>query len=138
MVKLFSFTICDSINTMQVSVGTVSMIVAPQIALRPQFVPGNYSFGLAIGISGLELKMTNRVKIVITSPEGSVVHDSGEIDLPIVSDDDTLPHEYQGFMMCADIRNMGVPCEGEYCFAFYLNGTFVADKSVPIYRRAAE
>lgn len=44
MAKLFSFTICDSINNLPASGGTVPMLIAPQIALRPQFVPGNFSW----------------------------------------------------------------------------------------------
>ena len=109
MAKLFSFTICDSINNLPASGGTVPMLIAPQIALRPQFVPGNFSFGLAIGMS--------------------------ETDLPIISKGDTLPQKYQGFMMCVDIRNLVIPCEGEYIFTFYLNGECVAKQSVPIFKR---
>ena len=106
MAKLFSFTICDSINNLPASGGTVPMLIAPQIALRPQFVPGNFSFGLAIGMSEIDLHISNKLKLVIQSPDGNVIHDSGETDLPIISKGDTLPQKYQGFMMCVDIRNL--------------------------------
>ena len=101
MAKLFSFTICDSINNLPASGGTVPMLIAPQIALRPQFVPGNFSFGLAIGMSEIDLHISNKLKLVIQSPDGNVIHDSGETDLPIISKGDTLPQKYQGFMIFA-------------------------------------
>ncbi len=137
MAKLFSFTICDSINNLPASGGTVPMLIAPQIALRPQFVPGNFSFGLAIGMSEIDLHISNKLKLVIQSPDGNVIHDSGETDLPIISKGDTLPQKYQGFMMCVDIRNLVIPCEGEYIFTFYLNGECVAKQSVPIFKRVS-
>ena len=37
--------------------------------------------------------------------------------------------------MCVDIRNLVIPCEGEYIFTFYLNGECVAKQSVPIFKR---
>lgn len=136
MAKLFSFTICDSINNLPAPGSTVPMLIAPQIALRPQFIPGNFSFGLAIGISGIDLQISNKLKFVIHSPDGKVVHDSGETDLPIVSKVDSfLPKMHQGFMMCIDIRNLLIPREGEYVFKFYLNGECVANQSVPIFKR---
>lgn len=136
MAKLFSFTICDSINNLPASGGSVPMLISPQIALRPQFVPGNFSFGLAIGMSGINLQISNKLKLVIHSPDENIVYDSGETDLPIVlSKVDTLPQKYQGFMMCVDIRNLSIPCEGEYVFTIYLNGECIANQSVPIFKK---
>lgn len=135
MAKLFSFTLCDSINNQLTPDGTVPTLIAPQIALRPQYVPGNFSFGLAIGMSEIDLHISNKLNLVIKSPGGNMIHDSGVIDLPIVSKDDTLPQEYQGFMICIDIRNLAISCEGEYVFTFNLNGEYVAEKSVPIFKR---
>lgn len=135
MAKLFSFTICDSINNQLTPEGSVSTLIAPQIALRPQFVPGNFSFGVAIGMSEINLHISNKLNLVIKSPDGIVIHDSAEIELPIVSKEDTLPQKYQGFMICVDIRNLAIPCEGEYVFTLNLNGDHVASQSVPIFKK---
>ena len=48
MEKITSFTICESIANM----GPAPALVAPQTILRPQFIPGSFSFGIAVGISG--------------------------------------------------------------------------------------
>lgn len=135
MAKLFSFTICDSINNLPVPGGAVPMLIAPQIALRPQFIPGSFSFGLAIGMSGIDLHISNKMRIVIQSPNGDSIYDSGENNLPLTSKEDTLPQKYQGFMMCLDIRNLVIRCEGEYVFTFYLNGECVANQPVPVFKK---
>ncbi|MBS5401657.1 hypothetical protein [Bifidobacterium sp.] len=135
MAKLFSFTMCETINNMQVMGNSVPMLIAPQIALRPQFVPGNFSFGLAVGVSEIDLRLQNQIKFVVCDPTGSEVYNSGETSLPIVANEDVLPREYQGFMMCVDIRNMTIPCEGAYVFSVDLNGEQIAKKMIPIYKK---
>lgn len=135
MAKLFSFTICDSLSNMPAAAGSVPMLIAPQIALRPQFIPGNYSFGVAIGISGVNLKEPNKMKFIIKSPDGTTVYDSGENELPVVTKSDSLPAENQGFIMCIDVRNLVFLSEGEYTFSLFLNGENIADKSVPVYKK---
>lgn len=135
MAKLCSFIVCESLNSLPGENGLVPMLVAPQIALRPQFVPGNFSFGLAFGISEINLKVNNKFRFNITSPDGAIVYDTGEKELPVLSKPDTLPPEYQGFSMTTDIRNLAVPCEGAYSFSIYLNGDEIATKKVPIFKK---
>lgn len=136
MANLVSFIVCESINNMPAAqMGSVPMLIAPQIALRPQFVPGNFSFGMAVGISDIDLRTTNKMRFIIKCPDGTIVQDSGENELPIAPKGDTLPPKHQGFMMCMDIRNLAIPSEGEYEFEFYLNGECVGKKEVPIFKR---
>lgn len=136
MAKIVSFVVSESINNMPApQMGTVPMVVAPQIALRPQFIPGNFSFGMAVGVAEIDLHIVNKIRFVITAPDGSVVQDSGDNELPIAPKDDTLPAEHQGFMMCIDIRNLAIPCEGKYSFAFYMNGECIGTQMVPVFKR---
>lgn len=136
MAKLVSFVVCESINNMPTpNMGVVPHIVAPQLALRPQFIPGNFSFGILVGIADMNLRTTNKMKFTITSPDGTVIQDSGENELPIIPKEDVLPQKYQGFMMCMDIRNLVIACEGEYSFSFYLNGECIGTQNIPVYKR---
>jgi hypothetical protein len=137
MAKLVSFVVCESINNMPTAnMGVVPNVVAPQIAIRPQYIPGNFSFGMVVGIAGIDLHVTNRMKFTIKDPAGTVLQDSGENELPIAPKDTVLPEKYQGFMMCMDIRNLAIPCEGEYVFSFYLNGECVGTQNIPVFKRA--
>lgn len=139
MAKLVSFTICESLNnTPSGNFGTVPVLISPQIVLRPQFIPGNFSFGIAVGISEVDIKVSNKVKFTITGPDGNVLNDSVETDLPVVVKPDSLPDQYQGFMLCIDIRNLAVPCEGAYTFSLYLNGDQLTPQCIPIYKRSEQ
>lgn len=135
MAKLVSFTLCDSINSVPASRGIVQMLVEPQLVLRPQYIPGNFSFSIALGVADLNLQTKNEIRLVIINPEKKVVYDSLPNILPIIRKDDSIPKEYQGIMMCVDIRNLIVECEGEYIISISLNGECIDEKPVPIFRR---
>ena len=136
MAKLYSFTICESLNNMPAGdAGSIPMLIAPQIALRPQFIPGNFSFAMAIGVSEIDLKQLNKMRFTIAGPDGTILNDSGENELPIVPKPDLLPAEYQGFMMCIDVRNLVIPSEGMYIVSLYLNGEQFAAQGIPIYNK---
>ena len=139
MAKIVSFVVCDLINNMPAdNMGVIPSIVAPQIALRPQVIPSNFSFGIAVGIADMNLQITNKVRFTVADPDGNIVHDSGESDLPAAPEMDTLPQQYQGFMMCIDIRNLLVQSEGAFTFSFYLNNDCIGVQRVPVYKRATK
>lgn len=136
MAKLVSFVLCDSINNITApQSGMVTNLVSPQIALRPQFVPGNFSFAVAVGIADIDLQTENRMRFTIVDPTGEIAHDTGENVFPIFPAHDTMPREHQGFMVNMDIRNLAVQAEGEFRFVFYINGTCIGEYKVPIYKR---
>ena len=137
MAKITSFVVCDSVTNFPASPEkSIPALVAPQIALRPQFVPGNFSFGIAVGISDIDLHTENKVRFAIVDPAGNTVHDAGETTLMQIPNRDTLPAQYQGFMMTMDIRNLVVEAEGEYRFVVYVNGECIGENIIPIYKRA--
>lgn len=136
MAKLVSFTLCDSINSVPASRGIVQMLVEPQLVLRPQYIPGNFSFSIALGVADLNLQTKNEIRLVITNPKKKVVYDSGANAIPIIKKDDSIPVEYQGVMMCVDIRNLPVECDGEYNISVFLNGECIAIKPIPVFRRS--
>ncbi len=140
MARLMSFMICDAINNIPVSnpdssIKSIPALMAPTIVLRPKYIPGNFSFGIALGISDVNLQEQNRMKIIIKNSNNDIVYDSGEKEIPIADKPDTLKKEYQGFIMCADIRNLSIDIEGEYSFEIYINGDLIETKMVPIYSR---
>lgn len=135
MAKLVSFAICDSVNNVQSPNGTIITLSAPQIAIRPPFVPGMLSFGLAFGIAGVELAKQNTFRFTIKDPSDKVIQDSSDKQLPIQPGTDRLPAEYQGFMISLDIRNQLFEVEGLYTFSIYLNSDLLDEKKVPVYRK---
>ena len=135
MAEIVSFMVCNSINNIPTPDNVmVSNIVSPQIVLRPQFIPGNFSFGVAIGIAGVDLSKPNKIRFQINGPDGKSVHDSGESDVPGDRPDDILPAKYQGFVICLDIRNFVIEQQGEYQFLLYLNGEKIGTNIIPIFK----
>lgn len=137
MAKLVSFMICDTVNNIPglENDGIVQTLVAPQIAVRPQFIPGNFSFGVAVGVSGVDLKKDNTVRFTVGDPKGNIIRDSGNSTLPVVPAKDSLPKEYQGFMLSMDIRNLPIEEEGCYVFKLYLNNDMIGEREIPIFKR---
>lgn len=137
MARIVSFMICDTVNNIPAPTndGIIQTLVAPQIAVRPQFVPGNFSFGIAVGVSGIDLKKENSVRFTIADPDGKVIQNSGSSTLPAVSDKDTLPEDYQGFILSMDIRNLTIEKEGCYLFRIFINDEEIGEREIPVYKR---
>lgn len=135
MIKVTSFVICDAIQNLQTQGGDVPQLTAPLLALRPPFIPGAISFGLSMGVAGISFKEPARIQFTITSPEGRIVQDSGVAEFSLPPIVDTIPEQYQGFMLSTDIRNLEVPSEGVYRFTLYVNGEVIETREIPIFKR---
>lgn len=136
MARLEFVVVCNAINNIPADKGeVVPNLVAPQIALRPRFIPGNFSFALAIGIADIDLQAGNRIRFTITDPKGVVIQDSGETELPKMPMKDTMPAEYQGFVINMDIRNLIIENEGAYVFSLYMNGDCIGTHTIPIFKQ---
>jgi len=137
MPRLVSFMLCDSINNVSTAPNEITtMLISPEIALRPQFIPGNFSFAVSIGIADIDLKKENRVRFSVLDPSGKVVFCSPDNPFSLSSDDDNLlPKMHQGFIVNLDIRNLSVPTEGEYQFLLYVNDAPMEPQVIPIFKR---
>ena len=136
MVKIVSFILCDQVMNIPNNAGPVSQLIAPQIALRPPFIPTAISFGLAVGVSGVDLQKPQRIKYTMTDTEDNVIHDSGETEFDAFPIADPMPKEYQGFTLTADFRNIEIKAEGVYRFNLYINDELVGVRDIPVYKRA--
>ena len=134
MAKVTMFMLCDSVNNLPGPQGVIPHLVAPQLVLRPMFIPGNFSFGISIGVQGLNLKVPTKLGFTITDPNGVVLQKAEDAEIPAVEQVDTLPPEQQGLMLNLDIRNLVVQEEGVYKFTLRVNGEPLEDQSIPIYR----
>lgn len=134
MAKLTMFALCDSVNNIPGPQGMVTHLVAPQVVLRPMFIPGNFSFGITVGVRGLDLKNPIKLNFSIISPDGAVAQNSGDTELPAMVKEDTLPPEHQGVMLNLDIRNMIIKSEGVYKFVLNVNGENLEEQEIPIFR----
>ena len=131
MANLISFMVSDSAQ----NISGVQHIVAPTVALRPQFIPGTFSFAVSFGVSGINLNENNTMKIQIKKPSGAVIQELPDSPLPVIKEIDTLPAEYQGFIGGLEFRNVVIDEEGCYEFEVYVNGELIGRRPIPIFKR---
>lgn len=137
MATISSFMLCESSqNLPNGKGGIVQQLIGPITALRPQFIPGNYSFSVSVGVVGIDMQKENSMRFVLKAPSGTLLNDLGEAPLPVAAPDNTLPAEYCGFVACIDFRNVVIPEAGIYSLDVYINGELIGTKDIPIYERS--
>ena len=139
MPKINMFIVCDSVNNIPVNDnGSVMQLISPRVALRPPIIPGAYSFGVAVGVRGIDLKVPTRVRYTITDPEDKIIFDTGDTELPPAPAPDSMPFDYQGFLITTDVRNVVVNADGLYKFNLFINEEQLEPQEVPIFKRAEQ
>lgn len=134
MPTLTMFTVCNSIGDLNPQPGvSIPTLNGPQAVLRPLFIPSSFSFGISAGVIGIDLTKPNSIRFVITNPDKKIIQDSGESGFPALPEGDSLPIEYQGFMLTLDIRNLVIEKEGVYVFELYVNGVSAGAREIPIF-----
>lgn len=133
--KISNFFICENVENNNNNGKNVPLLIAPLTVIRPNNIPTNFSFGLAVGVNSVNLKNDNSIRFTINNPNGIVVHDSGENVFPkLIEDDGNLPDKYKGYTLVIDIRNLTIDIEGEYLFNLYINGTKLEEEIIPVYK----
>lgn len=134
MPTLTTFTVCESVGNFapQPNVN-IPQLNGPQAVLRPYFIPSSFSFGISAGVIGVDSKKSNSVRFLIKNPEGIIIQDSGESMFPALSEDDSLPNDYQGFVLTLDIRNLIIEEQGVYVFELFVNDESIGTRDIPIF-----
>ncbi|MBR6788248.1 MAG: hypothetical protein IKM44_00360 [Clostridia bacterium] len=132
--KITTFMLCDSINNVNLPQGTVvPQLIMPTTVLRPQFIPSAFSFGIVVGVEGMDLQKDHKMRFRITDPDGNIIQESCENVLPAIPEDSSLPKEYQGYTLSIDIRNLIISKSGLYNFSLFINDEEVCIKSIPVF-----
>lgn len=135
MPELAAFTICDNVQNVSLPTGQMfPQISSPCIALRPQYIPSNFSFGIVIGIRNANISASNNLCLEIFGPSGEITYNSGGLEIPADHGKSSLPEQYHGFVIILDVRNMPIAIEGCYTVKITLNGSLVSTQSLPIYK----
>ena len=107
MPSIVSYVICDGIQNIPMQGGGVAPhLIAPTLAIRPQSLPTNFSFGLSIGIQDVDINVQNTFQVKIFSPAGTLIHDSLINTISPSPIDNKLPEKYRGIVIAADLRNV--------------------------------
>ena len=136
MAEITAFLLSDTLNNSVDNQGNViQQLTNPSLVIRPQHIPGNFSFVITAGITGVDLSKDFSFCFMIQDPENKIVYNSGKTNFSGISKEDSLPLEQQGFLINIDVRNLEITCEGKYKFIVYLNDNLIGEKIIPIYVR---
>lgn len=133
MPNIATFILCDSVEYLT-NPNPLLKLVNPIYMLRPKYIPGIFSFGIAFGIEDIKINENHEIQIIILSPDKKEVHKSQQISYPLPSNDPGLPLEYQGFMFAMDIRNLELPSEGGYICTIYIDKVEVGSKKFGVFK----
>lgn len=140
MAKLSSFMLGEAIQNAIRPDGKEAgqSLVGLTIVLRPQFIPGNFSFAVSFGISDIDLSKDNTLQLILRDPRGGVVQNLGKTPLPVVSEKDNIPVDYKGFVGGVDFRNAPIMEEGCYKLDILINDESIGMSDIPIYKANSE
>ena len=112
----------------------VPAVVNPQAILRPQFIPGMFSFGFSISIRDVDFTQPIKITMVIKDPEGKQVQEAANIDLAGQKNIPTeIPKEYQAITINISVRNFPVESAGVYHLIPCVNGTELEAQEIPVF-----
>lgn len=105
-------------------------IINPLLVFSPKYLPGQFSFSVAIGILEVDYSETHVFRYFLKGPniEQEPLVDTGDIPIPTQPNPKNLPLEMQGIFMGFDLRNIELEDEGKYTSEVFLDG-----KSLGVY-----
>ncbi|KKK10328.1 DUF6941 family protein [Bacillus sp. L_1B0_12] len=133
MPTITSFIYCEKTETDQ---NGKLILVQPLLVLTPAFLPGMYSFSIAVGIKGIPDQMKLRILFISPDSQDQPLIDTTGINVTkknVVEDHiiDLLPEEEIGINFNMDLRNVVLKTEGYYKTVVMINEEVIGE--FPIY-----
>lgn len=100
-------------------------------------IPGAYSFGLSIALTGHNWNVPHSLRIELQGPDRSILF-AVEDTLPKVEFDERIPERFRAVIGAWQILNMRVPAEGVYKTRVYVDGILDGEKELFFLRQAQE
>lgn len=139
MPKLATFTLCEDITAITNDNGErKTCLTGPKASLSLSRIPGNFSFGIGLGLVNVDWSRDRKIAFEIWSPSGTCVEKSETIEIPDEYANTDIPVAQQNISFNAKVENMNVPEEGNYKFVLFVNGERVGEKSFPILQASTE
>ena len=139
MPKLATFTLCEDITAITNDNGErKTCLTGPKASLSLSRIPGNFSFGIGLGLVNVDWSRDRKIAFEIWSPSGTCVKKSETIIIPDEYANTDIPVAQQNISFNAKVENMNVPEEGNYKFVLFVNGERVGEKSFPVLQASTE
>lgn len=125
MPHISTFMYCEDAIDNKSPDGNKLSLNNPFIVFRPLFIPSQFSFGVVMGIIGLDFEEKQNLQVKFSSPNDDVILDTGVIDLDLAltipDKESNLPPEFRGAIMNLNFRNVPLRVEGIYRSDVFIN-----------------
>lgn len=136
MPKISTFMYSEGAVNETVPNGQRLHIVAPLLIFTPMFIPGTFSFSVALGILGIDVDKDHIFQFKFKTPvtgEAPLI-DTGEINFPRISDSSIydLPLDMRGIMLNFGFQNVVFRNEGTYISEVFLDGESLGEFPIDV------
>jgi hypothetical protein len=136
MPYLSTFVYCEGITVTPQKSGQIVSLTNPQHIFTPDYIPGQFSFGISFGILDLDVKTKEyAARYVFKGPDGKIIVDTQKI---ILSRDNVetppfdLPNDMHGVIMNLDFRNVPLKEEGVYESEIFIDDISLGVRKIKI------
>lgn len=137
MARLTQFILCEKIENIVAANGQqISSLVNPLAFLRPQLLPSAFSFGVSIGVQGVEVSRPCEISISLLDSNGAALGNTLEATLPPPAQEIGIPDEELGFVINLDMHNALLRTPGKYSFEVRVNGVAIGSREFGVYLRS--
>ena len=135
MVRVPTFIYAEESRNEVHSKGQKMNIVNPLLVFSPKYLPGQFSFSVAIGMLEVDYSQTHVFRYLLRGPksEQEPIVDTGDVPIPSQLNPRNLPLEMQGIFMGFDLRNIDLEDEGKYISEVFLDGESIG--TFPIFAK---
>lgn len=133
MAEITSFILCTAIEKNEPS--GLPVLFNPILELTPKYIPGQYSFGLCAGITGIDISSERKLNFYILDPEGTYITQGEETVFNIQAKGQHPEFRNPGILLTTQISNMEIICEGDYILQIIVDGEIAAEHKFPVWRK---
>lgn len=133
MAEITSFMLCTAIEKNDSS--GLPILFNPLLELTPKYIPGQYSFGLCAGITGIDVFAEHKLNFYILTPDRKNITQGEESVLNIPSEAQNPERKNQGIMLTTQLSNLEITCEGNYILQIIVDGEVAAEHTFPVVRK---
>ena len=116
----------------------VPALINPQPVLRPQYIPGTYSFAFSLSVRDIDITQGIKMSLSFEDPDGNKVANSMAVNIPpkSIQEDPEIPSEYRSFTVNISVRNIPFEKTGIYHLTSEINGVTLEKQPIPVFLRS--
>ncbi len=103
--------------------------------IRPDYIPGNYSFSVIFSIT--DLRKEQNMKLLFVSPDEEILFETDNIELKL-EEEPAVPFPYTGVYAVFDLRNIRIEKEGIHRTAIIVNDEEIGSHFIPVWKGSEE